>query len=120
MRLVIILMCFGIYSTAYAQQDSNQFTYQDKGDTIEYKEYYSNGVLAQIGTIQDGLNHGLWSAFNTQGKKIAEGEYHKGMRVSKWFFWEDESLIEVDFENNKVVKAIRWDNSQILADSQKI
>lgn len=120
MKKVFILLCFWGLTNTFAQQTERNVSYQHEGDVIRFVEYHANGTLAQVGQIRNNLNDGLWSAYNHEGRKIAEGQYYRGMRVSKWFFWDEDSLIEVDFEDNKIVKAIRWDKSQVIADSQNL
>ena len=34
----------------------------------------------------------------------------KGKKTGKWFFWQNESLNEVDFQNSKIVSVTKWDN----------
>lgn len=118
MKKIVVLLFFGISTPIVAQQTERNISYQQKGDVVYFIEYHANGILAQTGQIRDHLNDGLWSAYNDEGQKIAEGQYEKGRRVSKWFFWDEDSLVEVDFEDNKIIKAIRWDQSQIIADAQ--
>ena len=115
-----ITIFVGLFSfCVFSQEVLHNTSLEKEGDLIKYVEYHTNGVVAQMGYIKDGLNHGTWSAFDTQGTKIMEGQYLKGIKTSKWFFWNDESLVEVNFENNKIVKAIRWDKSRILAENAK-
>ncbi len=120
MKITIFLLCFAVFTMAISQETERSISYHQEGNVIQFMEYHNNGKLAQIGQIRDHLNDGLWSAYDDDGRKIAEGRYEKGMRVSKWFFWDDDSLIEVDFEDNKIIKVIRWGQSQIIAATQNL
>lgn len=119
MRLLIFIVLLIGFST-FSQESTRKTIISQEGDVIKYVEYHENGLIAQTGYIKDGLNHGSWSAYNPNGNKIAEGQYQNGKRTSKWFFWDETTLVEVDFKDNKVVKAIRWDKNKVLADNVEI
>ena len=44
------------------------------------------------------------------GKKIAMGSYVLGKKNGQWFFWKEDNLIEVVFENNVVLDKVEWGN----------
>ena len=45
--------------------------------------------------------------------------YKKGKREGTWLFWTDESLTEVEFKNNKILKKVSWENKGKIVSSQK-
>ena len=47
--------------------------------------------------------------------KVAKGNYEAGKKVGKWFFWEGDSLQEVDYIDSKIVSVNKWDNKTKLA-----
>ncbi|MEK9612873.1 MAG: hypothetical protein VW080_02975 [Flavobacteriaceae bacterium] len=88
----------------------------NEGDQIKFSEYYENGQLAQTGYLYQGKNHGTWISFDQQGNKLSEGIYHMGKKVNRWFFWNQDALLEVEYKNNVIERAVKWDNgSDILA-----
>ena len=62
-----------------------------------------------------GKNHGIWSSYNQDGTKKAEGTFENGKKIGAWFFWNDAVLIEVIYKNNSIQKAIQWDKSEVIA-----
>jgi hypothetical protein len=48
--------------------------------------------------------------FNDQGDKLAHGSYALGVKTGKWLFWQENTLKEVDFINNKMVAITQWNN----------
>ena len=53
--------------------------------------------------------HGEWASFYNDGRKAVSGQYDKGKKVGKWFFWNQGKIREVDFVDNNVVKVLDWD-----------
>ena len=47
-------------------------------------------------------NHGDWVSYDLHGNKISEGSFESGKKVNRWFFWNGDSLIEVDYKDNKI------------------
>ena len=115
--LFFSLFCF-ISIALTAQENKVKKTYLQEGDQIRYIEFYQNGQIAQTGYFLNGKNHGLWTSYNPDGTKKAEGNFKNGKKVDAWFFWNDAVLIEVTFKNNSVFKAIQWDKSEVLASKE--
>ena len=38
-------------------------------------------------------------------------EYNNGKKTGKWFFWNEDSLKEVNYEDNRIAKVTTWNNS---------
>lgn len=61
-------------------------------DVETIRERYADGqVKVEREVIQDSndnyLNHGAWTMFDQQGRKIAEGRYENGARQGLWTRW---------------------------------
>jgi hypothetical protein len=39
----------------------------------------------------------------------------KGTREGKWFFWKEEVLQEVDYQNNEIINVVTWSSSEPVA-----
>lgn len=110
--IVLVMLCVGF---TYAQ-DKKEPKLEKKGDVTEVTYYHENGEIEQKGTFNaNGKLHGEWVSFDAEGNKVALGNYSNGKKVGKWFFWEGNSLNEVDFIDSKIVSVNKWDNKTKLA-----
>ena len=103
--IIAVLLC-----TAAISAQSNKTTFEKDGDLVKATYFHANGEIAQVGQFLEGKLHGEWKMYNEAGKKIAMGEYMRGKKTGKWFFWQNEALNEVDFQNSKIVSVTQWDN----------
>ena len=110
-----ILMIFNI-ALLYSQEKKIFFEKKGKGTIV--KVYHDNGVLAQQGTLKNNKLEGEWIAFNLKGEKIMIGYYSNGIKTGKWFFWNENSLREVNFKNNKINNVVIWGKEKEIAYSK--
>jgi len=50
--------------------------------------------------------------YDGAGNKQAIGQYENGVKVGKWFFWDEEGLKEVDYRNNQIAQVVKWNNGE--------
>jgi antitoxin component YwqK of YwqJK toxin-antitoxin module len=62
----------------------------------------------------DGKLHGKWVAYNEDGTKQSLGEYSNGTKVGKWFFWNENTLSEVDFNDNRIAEVKKWSKDALV------
>ena len=106
-KLLIIAVFLISVATAFAQ--NNKPTLVKKGDVIEATYFHENGEISQTGFFTlEGKLQGEWKSFDTKGKKIAVGNYENGQKVGKWFFWNANSLSEVDYSDSKIKNVNNW------------
>ena len=43
--------------------------------------------------------------------------FEAGKKVNRWLFWNGDSLIEVDYKDNKILRAKKWIKPELLASS---
>ena len=104
MRFALLLFFFLSYSLI--AQDGvieNQLVKTEK--YYEFTRYYANGQIAQRGPIKNKKLHGVWVSYSKEGEKVSQSIFKKGKKTGKWFFWNEEGLIEADFNDNKLVSA---------------
>ena len=83
---------------------------------IDVTYYHDNGVVSQTGTYTlDGKLQGNWLSFDAKGNKIVSANYDNGIKVGKWFYWNDKTLKEVDYSNNVIASVNEWTNKEALA-----
>ena len=119
MKKIIILLIMLSISFTYAQ-DKKETKLEKKGDLTLVTYYHDNGEVEQTGTFNaDGELQGEWRSFDANGKKMALGTYQNNRKVGKWFFWDGDSLKEVDYIDSKIVGVNKWDNKTKVAVSNK-
>ena len=96
-------------------QNKNTPKLEKKGDLTIATYFYDNGEVQQTGAFDaNGKLQGKWTSFDVEGNKLAVATYDAGKKVGKWFFWESDSLKEVDYSNNTVVSVVEWSNDRTL------
>lgn len=98
----LVFLFMGV--SLYAQENNTKAKFEKKGDLVEATYYHANGEVSQMGYFKNKKPHGIWKAFDASGNKITSATYEEGVKVGKWFFWKDDQLTEVDYENSRPVK----------------
>lgn len=114
MRKILSLLLLVVGAVYMQAQDVNP-VYEKEGDMVKATYFHDNGTIAQLGFYQDGKLHGEWVMFDEAGKKVAIGQYKKGVKSGKWFFWKGDLLQEVDYSNNQIVSVVNWNNGEAVA-----
>lgn len=101
-KILVACVLFGLsVGNTYAQEKELKVN-EDTG-LIEAVYYHENGEISQHGTFNSkGQLHGKWLSFNDKGVKIAEGSYQKGLKSGIWYFWQGDSIREVEYKNNAI------------------
>ena len=110
---IIALMLFT--SISFAQKERTLELNKDT-NLIDVVYYHDNGVVSQTGSYtKDGKLQGDWLSFNTEGKKIASAQYESGKKIGKWFYWNNDTLTEVDYSQNAIAHVNEWSNKSTVA-----
>lgn len=104
-----LVMVFLMSFTLFAQTEKNLVKKEKLADLEKVTIYYDSGELHQVGYILNKKLHGEWKSFDKEGNKLAKATYENGNKVGKWFFWNDGTLSEVDYSDNKIVQVSTWD-----------
>ncbi|RBP34446.1 toxin-antitoxin system YwqK family antitoxin [Oceanihabitans sediminis] len=111
----ILFFVFMISVASFAQQERTLKLNKETG-FIEVVYYHDNGVVSQTGFYTaDGKLQGEWLSFDQEGKKTVSGNYDNGKKVGKWFYWNDKTLKEVDYNKNAIASVVSWTNSSGVA-----
>lgn len=108
----VILLCT---TASFAQKDR---TLKLNNDTNLYEVtyYHDNGEISQTGFYTtEGKLQGEWLAFDTTGKKTVLANYDNGKKVGKWFYWNNKTLKEVDYNDNVIANVQEWTNKSTIA-----
>ncbi len=113
MKQAILILAIVFSAQIYAQDIKP--TFEKEGKMVKATYFHDNGEVAQTGFLLDGKLHGQWFMYNVEGKKIVSGRYENGVRSGKWFFWKNDILKEVDFQDNKIAYVKDWNNAQVVS-----
>lgn len=113
-NIILSLACLFLVTNAIGQVASKEIKKTNK--SIEITNYYDNGQVKEHGFFNAaGKLDGHWIMYDTVGNVLVQGEYDNGMKVGKWLFWDANSLKEVDFKANKLLKYNQWTKEAYLA-----
>ncbi|AEH00593.1 toxin-antitoxin system YwqK family antitoxin [Lacinutrix sp. 5H-3-7-4] len=116
MRNILTVLMLLAFTITYAQEVKPKF--EKNGDQTEATFYHDNGEVAQKGLFnKNNKLQGVWTSFDAQGNKVASGTYNNGVKVGKWFFWNNETLKEVDYINNAIANVSEWQTKDRVADN---
>jgi len=113
MKKILILVCLIVGVAVQAQQKKSLF--EKEGKLVKFTSFHDNGAVNEIGYFKNNKLEGVWKKFNTQGKKITLANYKQGAKVGKWFFWTQEGLKEVNYDNNTIVSVQSWKEENTVA-----
>ncbi len=116
MKRIVILLVMLSAGFTYAQKERSLELNKDT-NLIEVVYYHDNGEVSQTGFYNlDGKLQGEWLSYCQEGKKLISAKYDNGVKVGKWFYWNDNTLKEVDYSNNAIASVNEWtDSSTVLA-----
>ncbi len=104
MKKFILLFAFLITVVSFAQKDQKRdLKFNKDTNLIEVTYYHDNGAVSQTGFYTtDGKLQGEWLSFSAEGKKTVSGNYDNGKKVGKWFYYTNETVKEVDYNENVI------------------
>jgi antitoxin component YwqK of YwqJK toxin-antitoxin module len=99
----------------FAQNGRTLNLNEDK-NLIEVTYYHDNGIVSQTGFYTtEGKLQGEWLSYDIEGDKTVSANYDDGKKVGKWFYWNGNTLKEVDYTNNAVASVNEWTNKASIA-----
>lgn len=115
MKNLVVVALMMISAISFAQNERTLKLNQDT-NTIDVIYYHDNGQISQTGAYTlDGKLHGEWLSYDVKGKKMVSATYENGKKTGKWFFWNDNTLKEVDYSNNAIASVNEWTNTSSVA-----
>ena len=112
MKNLIFIALIATLSLSAQQKEATKFTLE--GKLTKVVTYHENGEIAQTGFLKKNKLHGKWISFCQKGEKVAMGSYILGKKNGQWFFWKENNLIEVVYQNNVVLDKVEWGSKNKL------
>lgn len=104
MKKTILTLAILFVSAASFAQTKPEMIFNKDTNLIEATYFHENGTVSQKGTFNtDKKLHGEWVSYNQEGKTTTVGSYANGVKTGKWFFWANDTLKEVAYNNNTIV-----------------
>ena len=84
--------------------------YVQAGKQVQVVHYYENGNIREKGFFKNGTPDGKWEAFDADGKKVAELNYHNGKRHGEFRSWDAYAYtyVEVEYRNGEMLSANKY------------
>lgn len=114
MKNVLLIAVMMLGSLVFAQDTQIKPLFEKDNGLTKATYFHDNGAVAQTGFFKDGKVHGEWISYDRAGEKIAVGQYNKGVKTGKWFFWNGKQLSEVDYQDSRIAEITVWNNANSL------
>lgn len=114
MNKIIYLISFFLFTSfIYSQEDKNRKVVP-VGDMFEVTIYYDNGNIMQHGFLSKDLQlHASWESYYEDGRRKCYATYNEGAKVGIWYYWYDNKITKVEYENNSVISVEDFDYNNI-------
>jgi len=106
-----IMIALLMFTFTLSAQESIKPQFTKEGNLTKVVYFHDSGAIAQTGYFKDKKRHGNWVSYKASGKKTAMGSYLSGKKNGQWFFWQGDDLMEVIYDNNKIVNVLEWNSS---------
>jgi len=97
--LVLFLLMVNV---SFAQGIEPKF--EKENDLVKATYYHDNGIVKEIGFFKEDKLHDKWISYNQEGKIKVVAFYNNGLKEGKWYLVGKDSVKEVTYKSNKVVK----------------
>ncbi|MDO6596485.1 nicotinic acid mononucleotide adenyltransferase [Oceanihabitans sp. 2_MG-2023] len=112
----IITVAILLFTMVSFAQNEKSIKFNEDTSLYEATYFHDNGTVSQTGFFtKEGKLQGEWLSYDTKGVKTASAKYNVGIKVGKWFFWNNNVLKEVDYSNNLITSVNEWSNKSTLA-----
>ena len=79
-------------------------TFEKQDDLVKATYFYDNGIIKEVGFFKDNKLQDQWISYNQEGKIKVVAFYNEGKKDGKWYLVGDESVKEVTYKSNKIIK----------------
>ena len=97
--LVLFLL---VLNVSFAQGVEPKF--EKENDLVKATYYHDNGMVKEVGFFKEDKLHDKWISYNEEGKIKVVAMYNNGLKDGKWYLVGEETVKEVTYKANKVVK----------------
>jgi antitoxin component YwqK of YwqJK toxin-antitoxin module len=117
MKKIVCLLSFLLFSSFIYTQEFEKRKVVPVGDMFEVTIFYDNGNIMQHGFLSKDLKlHASWESYYEDGRKKCYATYNEGIKVGVWYYWYDNKITKVEYENNSVINVEDFDYENIILD----
>lgn len=98
-------------SVSFAQE--KEPTFEKQNDLVKATYYHDNGMVKEVGFFKDDKLHDKWISYDQEGKIKVIAIYSNGKKEGKWYLVGEESVKEVTYKSNKVIKVKEVEESTL-------
>jgi antitoxin component YwqK of YwqJK toxin-antitoxin module len=111
-KVITFTMSFFLFlGMTFAQEIKPKFEKQDNLTKATY--YYDNGTVKETGYLKNDKLHDKWISFNKEGKITTIANYKNGIKEGKWYVVENDTVKELTYKSNKLIKVENLKGSYI-------
>ena len=111
-KLIASLVVFVLMiSVSFAQGVEPVFEKQN--DLVKATYYHDNGMVKEVGFFKDDKLHDKWVSYNEDGDIKVVAFYNNGEKDGKWYLVGEESIKEVTYQSNKIIKVREVEESAL-------
>ena len=115
-KIIYLFLVFSCTTFIYSQEGENRKVVP-VGEMFEVTIYYDNGNIMQHGFLSKDLQlHASWESYYDDGRKKCYATYNEGIKVGIWYYWYDNKITKVEYENNSVISVEDFDYDNIKLD----
>jgi len=104
MKKFITTLALFIFMVNLSFSQAVEPTFEKQGDLVKATYYYDTGSIKEVGFFKDNKLHNQWISYNQQGKIKVVAVYNKGKKDGKWYLVGEETVKEVTYKSNEIVK----------------
>ena len=102
-RLIATLVLF-ILTVQISFAQSKKPVFERQNNLVKATYFYDNGAIKEVGYFKNDKLHSQWISYNEEGKVKVTARYKNGKKHGKWYFVGDDTVKEVNYKSNKIIK----------------
>lgn len=106
--LVLFLLMVNV---SFAQEREPKF--EKENDLVKATYYHDNGMIKEVGFFKADKLHDKWISYNEEGKIKVVALYKNGLKEGKWYLVGEDSVKEVTYKSNKIIKVQQVSESDL-------
>lgn len=104
MKKFVTTLAIFIFMVNMSFSQAVEPTFEKQDDLVKATYYYDTGSIKEVGFFKDNKLHSQWISYNKEGEIKTVAVYNEGKKDGKWYLVGEETVKEVTYKSNKIVK----------------